>query len=365
MAVNWRYAATTIVVVFLLLSLAYSMNYSLNPMIPTQKAGAHSSDAPACLAVDFVAPPSYTAAVVYLASVLPGPRSPQRLFESLSLMQMNIPWRHQWPVLILHAGAYDTEDSRRKFIALLRDVTQAHNLTEHETRKLVNRIEFVPTHHNLPEGIPADGGKDKPVWNQEWPAYHHMCAFYAYKILYHPRIKDLTYFLRLDDDSSILEPACFDPFEYMHVHNKSYAFRDQIPDVDWVTDGMWPFVSNYAQRHPSVERQLSANGWEWPPNRFWHGDGYGHGVFFPSYRTNFDLVKVPRFQTPEMTAFITELASDPLRFYWYRWGDAPVRRAQVEMFLDIKQEVHHMCELRYEHKGEVFGGDCECVPLPG
>ncbi|KAJ7438012.1 hypothetical protein B0H11DRAFT_2106021 [Mycena galericulata] len=347
MAVNWRYAAT-IVVMFFMLSLAYSMSYSLDPWIPTQKAGNHFIDRPAYTPADFVAQPTYTAAVVYLASVLPGPRSPQRLFESLSLMQMNIPWRHQWPVLILHAGAYDSEDSRRQFIALLRDVTQAHNLTEYETKKLVNRIEFVYTYHNLPEGIPADGGKDKPIWNQEWPAYHHMCAFYAYKIFSHPRIKDLTYFLRLDDDSSILEPTCFDPFEYMH-----------IPDVGWVTVGMWPFVSNYAQRHPTVERQLSANGWEWPSNRFWPGSaGFGHDIAFPSYRTNFDLVKVPRFQGPEMTAFITELASDPLRFYWYRWGGQ-------DMFLNIVQEVYHMCELRYEHKGEVFAGDCECVPLPG
>ena len=93
-----------------------------------------------------------------------------------------------------------------------------------------------------------------------------MCAFFSYKIFSHPRIKDLTYYFRLDDDSHVREPTCFDPFEYMHVHNKSYAFRREDPDLGWVTEGMWPLVSNYAQRHPEVESTLDRNGWKWPPN---------------------------------------------------------------------------------------------------
>ncbi|KAJ6550164.1 nucleotide-diphospho-sugar transferase [Mycena capillaripes] len=307
-------------------------------------------------------PPPYTAAVVYLASVLPGPRNPEKLLESLPMMQKHIPWRHQWPVLLLHAGAYDTLDSRLDFLDRLRQSAKDQNLTLDATEKLLKRIEFVPTSHELPEGIPADGGANNPVWGEEWPAYHHMCAFFSYKIFSHPRIKDLTYYLRLDDDSYVREPACFDPFQYMHVNNKSYAFRHESPDMGWVTEGMWPFVSNYAKRHPAVESTLDRNNWEWAPNRFWPNN-FGEAENFPSYETNFDLVKVPRFRTPEMTAFLEELASDPTRFYWHRWGDAPVRLAQVYMFLDVAKEVHGMCEIPYAHKDYAFE-DCECVPLP-
>lgn len=146
-----------------------------------------------------------------------------------------------------------------------------------------------------------------------------MCAFFSYKIFSHPRIKDLTYYLRLDDDSTVYAPACFDPFEYMHVNNKSYAFRRESPDMGWVTEGMWPFVSNYAQRHPAVESQLRHNDWDWPQDRLWPGN-FAQGLNFPSYETNWDLVKVSRFRTPEMTAFLDEMASDPRRFYWTRWG---------------------------------------------
>ncbi|KAJ7174931.1 nucleotide-diphospho-sugar transferase [Mycena filopes] len=304
----------------------------------------------------------YTAAVIYLVSVLPGPRNPDQLLQSLPLMQKNIPWRHQWPVLLLHAGMFDSVESRLEFLGRLRVSAEAQSLTAEETENLVERIEFVFTSHELPPGIPADGGEDGPIWDREWPAYHHVCAFFSYKIFNHPRIKDLTYYLRLDDDSHILRPACFDPFEYMHTYNKSYAFRHEDPDMGWVTEGMWPFVSNYAARHPAIEARLEQNAWEWPQGRFWPNN-FGEAQNFRSYETNFDLVKVERWRTPEMMAFLDELASEPRRFYWYRWGDAPVRLAQVYMFLDVETEVHDMCEISYAHKDYIWD-DCECVPLP-
>lgn len=153
-----------------------------------------------------------------------------------------------------------------------------------------------------------------------------MCAFYAYKILSHPRITPLTYFLRLDDDSSILPPGtCIDPFEYMHAHNLSYAYREKIDDAGWVTRGMWPFVSNYARRHVGVDERMARNGWGWVAGRAWPGGmEYGEDENFPSYRTNFDLIKVPRFLAPDVRAFNQELVSDPMRFYWYRWGVCPL-----------------------------------------
>lgn len=113
--------------------------------------------------------PPYTAAVVYLVSVMPGPRNPDELLRSLPLMQKNIPWRHQWPVLLIHAGAYATAESQLDFLRRLRDSARGQDLTPDATEKLVNRIEFVTTYHELPEGIPATGGADHPIWDGEWP----------------------------------------------------------------------------------------------------------------------------------------------------------------------------------------------------
>ncbi|KAK7060023.1 glycosyltransferase family 15 protein [Favolaschia claudopus] len=347
MSVSKRFLAILVAATAILLYLVHSHETILasRPQFPAKSADS----------------PPYTAAIVYLVSVMPGPRSPERLLQSIPLMEKNIPWRYQWPIILLHAGAYSVLESQEDFLDQLQESASNHGLEPEQIQSLMSRIQFVATYHELPEGIPMDGVADGPIWGGEWPAYHHMCAFFSYKIFNHPSIRDLTYFFRLDDDSYVREPACFDPFEYMHINNKSYAFRDDPPDMGWVTEGMWPFVSNYAERHPFVESMLEHNGLQWPPNRKWRLR-FGQGVNFPSYETNFDLVKVERFRTPEMTEFLYELASVPKRFYWYRWGDAPVRFAQVNMFLNVEKEVHRMCEIPYAHKDRPFD-DCECVPL--
>ncbi|KAJ7858260.1 hypothetical protein B0H14DRAFT_3635593 [Mycena olivaceomarginata] len=302
MGIPKKFFAILAVVAAIILYLASSVEYNSPTAENRFSFPAHPVDA---------AP--YTAAVVYLVSVMPGPRSPDRLLQSIPRMEKNIPWRYRWPIVLLHAGMYDSADSQLDFLSRLRDSANAHNLAPEATDDLLRRVEFIATHHELPEGIPADGLVDGPIWDGEWPAYHHMCAFFSYKIFNHPRIRDLTYYPPLGrrllcPGARVLRP--------LRIH----ARQQQI--------------------------------------------GFGAGVNFPSYETNFDLVKVPRFRTPEMTEFLHELASDPKRFYWYRWGDAPVRFAEVNMFLDVTKEVHRMCEIPYAHKDRPFD-DCECVPLSG
>jgi hypothetical protein len=111
----------------------------------------------------------YTAAVVYLVSVMPGPRNPDHLLQSIPRMEKNIPWRYRWPIVLLHAGMYDAVDSQLDFLSRLRDSANAQNLAPEATEDLLRRVEFVATHHELPEGIPADGVVDGPIWNGEWP----------------------------------------------------------------------------------------------------------------------------------------------------------------------------------------------------
>ncbi|KAJ7110286.1 nucleotide-diphospho-sugar transferase [Mycena crocata] len=293
----------------------------------------------------------YTAAVVYLLTTTPETSPRESLFRSLVLTQKNVPCTNQWPILLFHADTHGSPRLQSGFFDGIRKASHENNVSADDTKKLMKRIEFVALHHNLPVGIPANVHQYKPLYAGHWPGYHHMCAFFSYKIFQHPRIKDLTYYLRLDDDSFIREPLCFDPFEFMHINNKSFAFRNFLMDAA------------YAQRNPEVENQLLGNGWEWAPDRS-ENDNYGHGLEFPAYGGNFEIVKPARFRTPEMTAFLNELASDPGRFYHNRWTDSPVRAAAVYMFLNVTGEVYEMCEIAYQHKSRTEYNTCDCVPLP-
>lgn len=205
-----------------------------------------------------------------------------------------------------------------------------------------------------------------------------MCAFYASTIFNHPRLSNVTYYLRLDTDSYIFRPLCYDPIARFHEHKRLYAYRSRTTDPDWVTHGMWSLVDDYAKSHPQVDTIMQKNDWYWP-----EGSNRDHdkmiGEAFPTYYNNFEIVKLEAFRRPEVQMWLEEVASDPERILKYRWGgcqcvwfilrthsdkivgDAPIRYATVNMFFDVEKDVEEYCAIRYWHNG-VQGRSCDCVP---
>lgn len=144
-----------------------------------------------------------------------------------------------------------------------------------------------------------------------------MCAFFATQIFAHPRLRDVTYYMRLDTDSYLLSPPCADPFARMHARNASYGFRAAGADPAWVVRGMWGFLSSYARAHPAVEERLESNGWTWPAGREEEGM---QSAGFPGYQNNFEVVNLEAFRGPEVQRWLEEIVSDPERIFKYRWG---------------------------------------------
>jgi len=164
-----------------------------------------------------------------------------------------------------------------------------------------------------------------------------MCAFYASTIFEHPRLSNVTFYLRLDTDSLIEGPICYDPFEYMHVRNRSYGYRAIGHDPPAVTQGMWAFVADYAWNNPSVERRLIENNWTWPKPFSSVDDmvkadregveekkGWIDNSSFPGYQNNFEIVRLESFRRPKVKEWLDELMSVPERVYKWRWGEFSV-----------------------------------------
>jgi len=149
-----------------------------------------------------------------------------------------------------------------------------------------------------------------------------MCHFFAEQIFHHPRIRNLTYYMRMDTDSYIMRPLCYDPIDYIHRRNRVYAYNREGRDSGGVVWGMWNFVDQYARSHPEVEDRLRRNHWPWPSNRDrWIPEGINYtGEGFPAYSNNFEIVKLEAFQRPDVEQFIEELMKDPGRIYSLRWG---------------------------------------------
>lgn len=144
-----------------------------------------------------------------------------------------------------------------------------------------------------------------------------MCAFFTAPIFNNPRLKDVTYYMRMDTDSLITEPLCYDPFEVMHIRQRSYGYLSVGSDSNQVTVGMWSLFTNYAFAHPAVAEQLRQNKWEWP-----HRNAEGEMVAMPikGYHNNFEIVKLEAFRRADVTAWLNNLMSVPERAYKWRWG---------------------------------------------
>lgn len=145
-----------------------------------------------------------------------------------------------------------------------------------------------------------------------------MCGFFASQIFDHPRLKDVTYYMRLDTDSYIFKSLCYDPIDLFHRHNRTYAYRAKTTDPDWVTVGLWNLVDDYARANPAVESKLRQNNWDWAANR----DKEQMGRYdFPTYYNNFEIIKLQEFRRPDVRKWLDEIMSVPERIYKYRWGE--------------------------------------------
>jgi len=69
-----------------------------------------------------------------------------------------------------------------------------------------------------------------------------MCSFFATEIFSYPRLRDVTYYMRLDTDSLLTAPLCYGPFEVVHTRHRSYGYLATASDPPELSVGLWDFV---------------------------------------------------------------------------------------------------------------------------
>ncbi|KZP29785.1 glycosyltransferase family 15 protein [Athelia psychrophila] len=291
----------------------------------------------------------YTAAILYLTR---SSRSSE-LIDSLSSLHNFVPGP-AWPIILMHTGDYDDEEAQIDFVSDLR----THIGTENGSWTFAERVEFLKLDWSFPAGVSHDIDVVDPVMPNVWPGYHQMCAFFTAPIFDLPRLKAVTYYMRLDTDSLITAPLCYDPFEVMYTRQRSYGYLGISNDIDEVTIGVRGLVHDYAGAHPDVKERMDRNGWAWP-----HENDEGEMITPPirGYNNNFEIVKLATFHRPDVRQWLEDLTSVPERWYKYRWGDGPLRLVTTSMFLEEK-DLEVFCGMHYYHQYNAKI-QCPCVPL--
>ncbi|OCB88682.1 nucleotide-diphospho-sugar transferase [Sanghuangporus baumii] len=257
----------------------------------------------------------YSAVVLYLinASRL------RELMLSLFYLHHNVPMQ-PWPIILFYADDMNDQSARVEFMLRLYDFLGG----DQEVRSFLSRIEFERLEWSLPPGISHNKVDVDPVFIHAWPGFHLMSNFFATQIFGHPRLRDVTYFMRLDTDSFIFKHLCYDPLEVFHAYNRSYGYRSRSSDPAWLTRGMWEYADDFVREHPEVEKNLGKNAWTWPTNR--ESIKMKHEPF-PSYYNNFEIVRLDAFRRPDVQEWLRGIDRDPQRIYKYRWSDGAIRYA--------------------------------------
>jgi mannosyltransferase len=146
--------------------------------------------------------------------------------------------------------------------------------------------------------------------------YHHISSFFSTEIFSHPRLRNVTYYLRMDTNSILTEPLCYDPFKVMDVRRRSYGYLSIGSGSQEYTEGLSAFVYNYSLAHTAVEQRLRAHNWEWS-----HQDEKAvESLQFVGYDTNFEIVKLAAFRHPDVKEWLDAIQSYPEGIYKWRWG---------------------------------------------
>ena len=174
---------------------------------------------------------------------------------------------------------------------------------------------------SFPDGF--DPYLEDPTWSkrEKWN-YHHMCRFWFKMVVDIPVVKTYEYLMRLDDDSKLKGPW-FDVFEFMKQKKSVYFANVEEADAENGLPGLmklksftYEYMRNYSitPKNPArLERAFSI------PNHI------------RLYNTNFDVIKVPFFQSNEVRHWVDAVDST-FGIYRYRWGDHVLRYLTTALF---------------------------------
>ena len=145
-----------------------------------------------------------------------------------------------------------------------------------------------------------------------------------------PLMHQYKYYWRLDTDSFILNEINYDLFDYMDEHGLYYATIALSHDDADVTAGMREMIADYIEKHPTM---ASINNYK------------------PSLEmvyNNFEIVNIAKFRSPEVWNFVEHFDRSN-KILTRRWGDAPLRFAELKLFFNWERHVKILCGIRYEH----------------
>lgn len=168
--------------------------------------------------------------------------------------------------------------------------------------------------------------------------YTSMCRLWSGRLQSMSFLDNYTYYWRMDDDSLLMAPLPFDPFERMQRRNLIYAYR-RVASDQWGVEKLWEVSKAYIDSNrtnlPFVERRAGQV-------RYWGTQPYN----------NFHVSRVDFWRSETWQKIWKDYNNQHL-FFKYRVGDANVHAMAIMTMDSNKFEVWP--KFPYVHNSNDYG----------
>ncbi|CAK7900884.1 probable mannosyltransferase Ktr4p [[Candida] anglica] len=197
-------------------------------------------------------------------------------------------------------------------------------------------------------------------------SYHNMCRFYSGNFYNIPELAKYKYYWRVEPSVEFYSELNYDVFKYLAGTKKKYGFALNLYDIHETVATLWPETLKWLNEDDNY-KYINPNGtFQWLLTDKVHPEATkkSHGYSTCHYWSNFEIADMDFFRSEPYNEWFKYLDSTG-KFYYERWGDAPVHSMGLALFLD-QSEIHWFKDVGYFHdpyfhcpKSDTNKGDCK------
>ncbi|OAD67299.1 glycosyltransferase family 15 protein, partial [Phycomyces blakesleeanus NRRL 1555(-)] len=188
-------------------------------------------------------------------------------------------------------------------------------------------------------------------------SYHHMCRYQSGFFFNHPLLDNYDWYWRVEPGVKFFCDITYDPFLYMQKNNKQYGFVVTLTELKETIPTLWKTVREYAY---SRRINITSN----PQLLFPFFEDEQGDYNLCHFWSNFEIASLNLWRSPAYRDFFNYLDQTG-KFFYERWGDAPVHSIAAGLFLETDQ-VHYFEDIGYQHDlyrhcpSTASGKGCRC-----
>ncbi|KAI9146180.1 alpha-1,2-mannosyltransferase [Paraphysoderma sedebokerense] len=170
-------------------------------------------------------------------------------------------------------------------------------------------------------------------------SYRHMCRFNSGFFYRHPLLDEFDYYWRVEPGVEYFCNLDYDPFAYMAQNNKMYGFTIALFEYNNTIPSLWKTTREFMDKHP--EHIPSENALKF----IWNEANGNYNLCH--FWSNFEIGDLRFYRSQRYMDYFNFLDKTG-KFFYERWGDAPVHSIAAAMFLHPSQ-IHFFEDIGYKH----------------